>query len=240
MRESATVRPRPTSLLPTSEQSSKPAVKPRPKTIISPTGSLTKPPIAAKPSLPTKPTIIKPKPALSKTPSSETPSVSTNGINSQDIYAVVNKSRPSSVKQTNQRSVVGDTFTKELTQNAEVNNDLSQASTADQTNSDDDISPMECPEVPPKLPPPSRPAHSPTKPTVEAHESSPKPGNVSRNRPKSMKITEDGVHGQVANELASILGRPRSSSKGLVSPTNYSAGVDENSQPLQTLNDAAG
>ena len=240
MRESATVRPRPTSLLPTSEQSSKPAVKPRPKTIISPTGSLTKPPIAAKPSLPTKPTIIKPKPSPSKTPSSETPSVSTNGINSQDIYAVVNKSRPSSVKQTNQRSVVGDTFTKELTQNAEVNNDLSQASTADQTNSDYDISPMECPEVPPKLPPPSRPSHSPTKPTVEAHESLPKPGNVSRNRPKSMKITEDGVHGQVANELASILGRPRSSSKGLVSPTNYSAGVDENSQPLQTLNDATG
>ena len=73
---------------------------------------------------------------------------------------------------------------------------------------------------------------------LEAHESSPKPGNVSRNRPKSMKITEDGVHGQVANELASILGRPRSFSKGLVSPTNYSAGVDENSQPLQTLNDA--
>ncbi|KAF6040812.1 hypothetical protein EB796_000896 [Bugula neritina] len=41
-------------------------------------------------------------------------------------------------------------------------------------------------------------------------------------RPKSIRITDDEIHGKVASELASILGRPRSSSKGLLSPTSYS------------------
>lgn len=54
-----------------------------------------------------------------------------------------------------------------------------------------------------------------------------------KTRPLSVKVTDDGVHNQVASELASILGRPRSSSKGLLSPTNYS------SQPISvnTSND---
>lgn len=42
-------------------------------------------------------------------------------------------------------------------------------------------------------------------------------------RPLSVKVTNDGVHNKVAGELASILGRPRSTSKGLLSPTAYSA-----------------
>lgn len=45
---------------------------------------------------------------------------------------------------------------------------------------------------------------------------------IKRTRPLSVKVTEDGVHGKVAQELASILGRPRSTSKGLLSPTDYS------------------
>lgn len=58
----------------------------------------------------------------------------------------------------------------------------------------------------------------------DAHELDSNKKSINRkSRPLSVKVTEDGVHNKVANELASILGRPRSSSKGLLSPTAYSS-----------------
>ncbi|XP_067944611.1 SH3 domain-containing protein 19-like isoform X3 [Watersipora subatra] len=46
---------------------------------------------------------------------------------------------------------------------------------------------------------------------------------IQKQRPLSIKVTDDGIHNKVANELSSILCKPRTTSKGLLSPTNYSS-----------------
>lgn len=59
--------------------------------------------------------------------------------------------------------------------------------------------------------------------------------NVVKSRPKSLGLMHGSGHSQIAAELANILSRPRSSSRGLLSPQKYSDDDDVNVTPVQKV-----